>query len=66
MAKEFSKYLKRFIDRNIINASLRDNSPDEKNNFTTIGDFIFLPILFMLTIFKVAPKIMKKIKSKIK
>jgi len=63
MANEFPKYVKKFIDRNIISPSLRDNPPDEKNNFTTIGDFIFLPILFMLTIFKVVPKIFKKIKN---
>ena len=57
MDNNLQKYLKRFVNRNLINDSLRDNRNKEANNFTTITDLLLISILPIITLINLYKKI---------
>lgn len=64
MGNNSRKYLKNFLNRNLINESLRKKKTKETNNFTTITDLLLLPLLPMITFFHFLEKVFNKKASK--
>lgn len=57
MSNNIKDYLKRFINRNLINDSLRDNRNEKPNNFTTITDLLLISILPIITLVNLFKKV---------
>ena len=63
MDNNLKGYLKRFVNRNLINGSLRDNRNENPNNFTTITDLLLISILPIITAINLYKKLSNR-KSK--
>jgi hypothetical protein len=60
MANNFPHYFKKFVNRNLINNSLRQNRKKETGNFTTITDVLLLGVLPILTLANIIKKVFNK------
>ncbi|MCC5911663.1 MAG: hypothetical protein JJT76_14655 [Clostridiaceae bacterium] len=60
MANNFPEYFKRFINRNLMNDSLRESTTKEPNNATTITDLMMLPVLVIVILIRLFERTFNK------